>query len=200
LDGNVDADLPDLTWDDVLQRLLTSSPELSQALASLERARSNLALQCARRFPDVSIEAAAKYDTGSYDAVADLAFAVPLPLFNRNQGNIRAAQSDLVAAESELRRVELDLRNRLAGIWEQYANARQQVDSYTRRILPDAKRSWELVSAGYQAGEFNYLDVLTAQRTYFGVSLDYLNSLGQLRTAAVQLEGMLLRNSLAGGG
>ncbi|NLF68921.1 MAG: TolC family protein [Candidatus Anammoximicrobium sp.] len=199
LAGDVDADLPDLNWDNVLQRVLTHSPELAGALAGVERARSNVALQCASRRPNISIAAAAKYDTGSYDSVADLGLVVPLPLFDRNQGNILAAQAELIAAENEVQRVGLDLQNRLAVAFEQYANARRQVETYLARILPDAKQSLDLVNAGYRAGEFDYLQVLTAQRTYFSVTLDYLQSLEQLRASAVELEGMLLRDSLTAG-
>jgi cobalt-zinc-cadmium efflux system outer membrane protein len=199
LAGDIDADLPDLSWEDVLQRVLATSPELAQAWAGVERARSNIDLQCARRRPNISIAATAKYDTGTYDTVADLGVVVPLPLFNRNQGNILSAQSELVAAENAVQRIELDLQNRLAQAFERYANARRQVETYAANILPDAKRTLELVSAGYRAGEFGYLEVLTAQRTNFGVSLDYLNSLGQLRASAVELEGMLLSGSLTAG-
>jgi len=199
LAGDVDADLPDLNWEDTLQRLVTHSPELAAALAGVERARSNVALQCAGRRPNIGVAAAAKYDTGSYNTVADLALVVPLPLFDRNQGNILAAQSELIAAENEVQRVGLDLRNRLAVAFEQYANARRQVETYLARILPDAKQALDLVNAGYRAGEFDYLAVLTAQRTYFSVNLDYLQSLQQLRASAVELEGMLLRDSLTAG-
>jgi len=199
LAGDVDADLPDLNWDDTLQQVLTFSPELAGALAGVERARSNVALQCAGRRPNIGVAAAAKYDTGSYNTVADLALVVPLPLFDRNQGNILAAQSELIAAENEVDRVGLDLRNRLAVAFEQYANARRQVETYLASILPDARQSLDLVNAGYRAGEFDYLAVLTAQRTYFSVNLDYLQSLQQLRASAVEIEGMLLRDSLTAG-
>lgn len=199
LAGAVDADLPDLNWDDSLQYLLTHSPELAGALAGVERARSNVALQCAGRRPNIGVAAAAKYDTGSYNTVADLALVVPLPLFDRNQGNILAAQSELIAAENEVDRVGLDLRNRLAVAFEQYANARRQVETYLAGILPDARQSLDLINAGYRAGEFDYLAVLTAQRTYFSVNLDYLQSLQQLRASAVEIEGMLLRDSLTAG-
>lgn len=199
LAGDVAAELPDLNWDDTLQRVLTQSPELAQAWAGVERARSNVALQCANRRPNIEVAAAAKYDTGSYFTVADLALAIPLPVFDRNQGNILAAQAELTAAEHEVQRLQLDLQNRLAALFEQYANARRQVESYTSSILPDARQSLDLVNAGYRAGEFDYLAVLTAQRTWFGVSLDYLTSLGQLRAAAVELEGLLLRDSLTAG-
>lgn len=60
----------------------------------------------------------------------------------------------------------------LAAAFEPYADARRQVETYLARILPDAKQSLALVNAGYRAGEFDYLQVLTAQRTCFSVNLD----------------------------
>ena len=196
LAGQLDEDLPEFAWEDTLRELLARSPELAQARAGVERARSELALQYAERKPNFAVGAAAKYDTGSYFTVADVEMVVPLPLFNRNQGNIMEAQAGLIAAERELRRVELDLQARLAEAFEQYANGRQQAQTYTDTILPDARQSLDLVATGYQEGEFGYLTLLTAQRTFFDVNLSYLNSLSQLWAQTVELEGLLLRGGL----
>lgn len=196
LAGRLDEDLPELTWDDTLREILARSPELAQARAGVERARCELALQYAERRPNFAVGAAAKYDTGSYYTVADLEMVVPLPLFNRNQGNIMEAQAGLIAAQREVRRVELDLQARLAEAFEQYANGRQHVQTYTDTILPDARQSLDLVGTGYREGEFGYLTLLTAQRTFFDVNLSYLNSLSQLWAQTVELEGLLLRGGL----
>jgi cobalt-zinc-cadmium efflux system outer membrane protein len=196
LAGRLDEDLPDFTWDDTLRDLLARSPELAQARAGVERARCELALQYAERKPNFAVGAAAKYDTGSYYTVADLEMVVPLPLFNRNQGNIMEAQAGLIAAQREVRRVELELQARLAEAFEQYANGREHVQAYTGNILPDARQSLDLVGTGYREGEFGYLTLLTAQRTFFDVNLSYLNSLSQLWAQTVELEGLLLRGGL----
>ncbi len=122
-----------------------------------------------------------KHDTASQYTVADLEAGISLPLFDRNQGNILSAQAELVAARQELRRVELSLRDRLAEVSSQYANARHQVDVFTQSILPSAKSSLELASAGFREGEFGFLELLKAQRTYFDASLSYLRGLRELR-------------------
>jgi len=119
-----------------------------------------------------------------------------LPLFDRNQGNILAAQARLTAAQRELGRIELALRTQLAQVFERYANARREVDAYTRSILPAARQSLDLIAAGYRAGEFSFLALLTAQRTYFGAQLEYLTSLGELWASTVELEGLLLVGGL----
>ena len=196
LAGQLDEDLPKFTWKDTLRELLARSPELAQARSGVERARCELALQQAERRPNFFVEGAAKYDTGSDFTVADVAVVVPLPLFNRNQGNIMEAQAGLIGAQRDVRRVELDLQARLAEAFEQYASARYRAQAYTDTILPDARQSLDLVAKGYQEGEFGYLELLTAQRTYFDANLSYLDSLDQLWAQTVDLEGLLLRGGL----
>lgn len=196
LAGEVDDNLPQFAWRDTLEHLMTQSPELAQTHAAVETARNNLALQCAARIPNFQVATGVKYDESAYNTLADVEIAVPLPIFDRNQGNIMAAQSQLAAAQNEVQRVELDLRSRLADAFEQYANATRQIEAYSGSIVPNAQESLRLADIGYRAGHFDYLTLLTAQRTYFGVSLEYLQSLKGFWARAVELEGMLLGGGL----
>ena len=198
LAGQLDQEVPDLTWEDTLRELLARSPELARARAGVRRARSDVALQWAERRPNFEIGLGVKYDDSDWRTLADVEFGVPLPLFDRNQGNIMRAQADLIAAEHEVRRLELELRDRLAEAFEQYANARHQVETYTNTILPNAQASLDLIGTGYREGEFGYLTLLTAQRTFFDVNLSYLANLRELWTRSVELEGMLLHGGLEG--
>ena len=111
-------------------------------------------------------------------------------------GELRAEKAELAAAQHEVRRVQLALQQRLAAVFEQYATAHQQVEKYNRDIMPNAEESLKLVSSGYRQGEFSYLMLLTAQRTYFQTNLAYLDALRELRTSAAAIEGNLLTDSL----
>lgn len=194
--GDVTQGLPAITWEESLARLLTQSPELAHARAGLQRAQCELARQCAERIPNFEMGSAVKYDTATQFAVVDLELGVPLTIFNRNQGNILRAQAALAAAHQEVRRVELDLRHRLAAAYEQYVNARRRAEAYTKSILPNARKSLDLTSVGYREGEFPYLTLLTAQRTFYDITLKYLSSLEELWARSVELEGLLLRGGL----
>jgi cobalt-zinc-cadmium efflux system outer membrane protein len=121
---------------------------------------------------------------------------VPIPLFNRNQGNMYRAQSELAAAQSEVRRVELALQSRLAEAFKTYGNARQQVQRYGRDILPDAKETLDLTRKGYQQGEFGYLQLLTAQRSYSQANRGHVEGLRDLWTSTTHIEGLLLTGGL----
>jgi cobalt-zinc-cadmium efflux system outer membrane protein len=196
LAGRPDDGPPEFTWEDVLGRLYSYSPELGRAHAGVERARSELARQRAHRWPNFEVGAGVKHDDAVDDTLVDVEVAVPLPIFNRNQGGIAQAEAAVVAAEREVQRVELDLQNRLATVFQRYSVARQQVEIYTESIIPDARESLKLTSTGYREGEFSYLDLLVAQTTYFDVSLSSLERLKELWDSSVQLDGLLLSGGL----
>jgi cobalt-zinc-cadmium efflux system outer membrane protein len=196
LRGDLEAELPAFQWQEILTELLFQSPEVARARAAVERARCELARQCAERWPNFEVALVGKYDAATQFGVADVGVSLPLPLFNRNQGNIAKAQADYLAAQEEVRRVELELHDRLARAFERYDIARRRVEAYAKTILPQAEKSLRLVRVGYEEGEQGYLALLTAQRTLFRVSLEYLANLQELWAQSVALRGMLLRGGL----
>jgi cobalt-zinc-cadmium efflux system outer membrane protein len=198
LAGSLQDGMAPLTWEDALNRLLAESPQLAGAQAGVARAQAALSRECAGRVPNLDLQAGVQYDNATRDTFATVQVGVPIPIYNRNQGNISKAQAELAAAQHEVRRVRLALEQRLAAVFEQYATAHQQVEKYTRDIMPNAQESLKLVSSGYRQGEFSYLMLLTAQRTYFQTNLAYLDALRDLRSATTSLEGNLLSDSLQG--
>jgi len=198
--GTLDEPLPELTWEDALARLWQESPELAEAEAGVRRARSAVAQQCAERIPNIDLRGSVHHDNATHFTIAGAEIGVPLPLYNRNQGNIYRAEAELIAAENEVHRIRLVLQQRLAAAFEQYASARQEAVQYVTEILPNAKASLDLVRGGYRQGQLDYLTLLTAQRTYFRVNLAYLESLRQWRVGHVAIEGLLLSGGLNGVG
>ncbi len=196
LQGDLEAELQQLTWDDALSHLLSESPEIAQAQAGVERARWALQRECAGRIPNIDTQASIQYDASTGSTITSASIGMPLQLFDRNQGNIGRARAELMHAEQEIQRLELQLRNRLAEAFQRYENARQQVERYSQNVLPTAKESLDLIVAGYRQGEFPYLTLLTAQRTYFRVNLTYLESLRDLRTSTIAIEGLMLSGGL----
>lgn len=196
LAGDLDSGWPDLNWEATVQRLLSDSPQLAQARSGVARARCFLSRQCAERVPNLEFRVGLAHDNASGKDITNAELGLPLPLLNRNQGNIARAHAELAAAEAEVRRVELALQERLAVRFQQYATARQQVERYRSDILPNARESLELVRQGYRLGEFNYQALLLAQRTYFQTNLAHLESQRQLRISAIAIEGLLLTGGL----
>ena len=195
--GNVEDIGPPLGWEDALSRVLSASPELAAAAAEVQAAQWATKRARVEWVPNVAVQATVQHGDLTGDDFAGVQVTLPLPLFNRNQGNIVAANAELTAAHRNVERVRLGLQNRLAQVFRRYANASQQVTKYRATILPNAKETLDLVTSGYQQGEFSYLVLLTAQRTYFQSNLAYLESLLQLKTAQARIEGLLLSESLS---
>jgi outer membrane protein, heavy metal efflux system len=196
LAGAVQDGMGQLTWEDSLRRLWAQSPQLAGARAGVVRAQAALSRECAGRIPNVDTQTSVQHDNATGFTFASVQIGAAVPVFNRNQGNIRRAQADLIAAQNDVKRTEMELQQRLAIAFEQYTNARYQVDKYSKDILPNAQTSLKLTTSGYQQGEFNYLSLLTAQRTFFQTNLAYLEALRELRSAGAMIEGNLLSDSL----
>ncbi|MGM0491118.1 MAG: TolC family protein [Planctomycetota bacterium] len=196
LAGEVEDIGPPLRWEQTLSQVLSESPEVAAATADVQAAQWAARRARVEWVPNVDVEAAVQHDNVGGRDVVGVRLGVPLPLFDRNQGGISAADAQLVSARRSVDQVHLDLRQRLAAVFRQYANARQQAEHYRDELLPDAQETLELVREGYQQGEFGYLELLTVQRTYFQNSLAYLDSLLQLRLSRARIEGLLLDENL----
>ena len=139
--GRIDADLPSLDERQLLTSLLAASPAVQTAQAGVERAEA--ALRRARRetIPDLTLKGGLQQNyellnLGTGREVGLQGFAeigLHLHLWDRNQGNIAAARSDLEAAQDEVHRVDLILRKRSAMYAEEYRSARLTADRISGR-------------------------------------------------------------------
>lgn len=198
LDGDVEEARGEYAWNESLQLLLTRSPEIAAAMANVERARWAVQRALVEKKPNVTVEGLVNWRDNGIGGRSDgaVVVGVPLPLWNRNQGGVIQAQHQVVVAERAIDQLELSLQNRLAPVFERYANALNQVTKYRSRILPFAQESLDLTRQLYQGGETGYISLLTAQRTYSQTNLNYLQSLSDLRAAEAEIEGLLLGGSL----
>lgn len=194
--GELDVAAPQLVWEETLDRIRRQSPELAAVAAEVEQTRWAVQRASVQATPNVTWQVGAYYDYGTQQGIAALQMQLPIPVYNRNQGGIAEAHANAIAAERAVERMGLSLQQRLAAVYQQYEQARQQASRYDRTILIKARRNLDLNRQSYEAGESAYLGVLTAQRSYFQAKLAWLNALEQLWSATVQIEGLLLSDSL----
>lgn len=196
--GDAAAPPKDFSYDETLARLLDLSPEVAAANQRISRAAAALERARVERVGNINFQGLVNWRDNGIGGKADggVGVAVPVPLFDRNQGGVRRAESELTAARREIEQIALGLKNRLAPVFEQYLNARNQVQRYRTQILPAAEESLELTQRGYQGGEINYIGLLTAQRTYAQTNWNYLEALRALRISETQIDGFLLDGSL----
>jgi cobalt-zinc-cadmium efflux system outer membrane protein len=183
-------------WDATYQSLLASSPELQGARARVQQARANICRQQAQPIPNLDLELGAGYDNSTQNGMLNFQIGAPIPVFNRNDGNIRAAYAEHCRAVQDVRRIELALKSRLAEAAREFDAAAIAVINYERDILQNAQDTLDLTTTAYAVGEADFLSVLIARRTYFETNLNYIAALGEVAQAEAQLDGFLLTGGL----
>ncbi len=181
---------------DVKSLAMTSSPELQAARARVARARAQVDRQQAQPIPNLSVMFAAGYDQSTNHGMINAQAGLPLPLFNRNDGNVAAAAAELMRACQEVRRIELSIESRMARAAQDYEGAAAAVEQYEQVILPKAGDTLRLAEQAYSAGEFGFLEMLIARRTYFETHLEYVASQTNLALAQAYLDGFALSGGL----
>ncbi len=172
------------------------SPQLASAQAGVARAQAALSRECAGRVPNVDLQAAVQYDNATGTRSPAFKSGFPSRSTTATRGTSAGRRRSCSRPSTKCKGSSWHCSSDLAAVFEQYTNARYQVEKYSRDILPNAEESLKLTTSGYQQGEFSYLSLLTAQRTFFQTNLTYLDALRELRAAATAIEGNLLSDSL----
>ena len=196
LAGELNAAETSPNWDSVLSELLASSPELSVANSVVAEKAALVRREQAQVIPNVTGQFGAGYDRGTDSGMINLQVAAPIPVWNKNNGNISAACAEYRRAQEDVRRLEQSIRSRLAGVSREYDSALVAVKRYENEILPQSEKGLELAESAYQAGELDFLQVLVLRRVYFESLLKSIEFKGQLAVSDAKIDGLLLSQSL----
>jgi cobalt-zinc-cadmium efflux system outer membrane protein len=190
--GMLEAPLPVYDLDRGRQLVLTVHPDVQSARIGVDKSQLLLARARVEPFPNPTFGAGYTRQSQNRSNDYSVALAFPVPLWNRNQGNIRAAQAQVSDALQEVNRVEADLTDRFAIAFREYAAARQRAEHYRDAVLPRARELAQLTMQAHLAGQFEALKVLVAQSAIANARLELVKSYGDAWKAAAALAGLTL--------
>jgi cobalt-zinc-cadmium efflux system outer membrane protein len=201
LEDRLEEAIPVLGREETLQAVLDGSPEVRFARAGVIRAELALRRERVEPIPDLELTAGVLDNREPVfpggPAIGNELFGelgVRIPLFNRNQGNIAAAEAEVERAEEELRKTRLKLEARFAPVFADYLDRHDTVRRYRESILGRAEEAYDLYRARYGQMAAAYPQVLISQRTLFEAEAAYVEALARLWQSVVLLEGMLLED------
>jgi cobalt-zinc-cadmium efflux system outer membrane protein len=180
-----------LTVDALVKRALETRPDARAVIA--ERRRAEAALSQARReaFPDISLGVAYTHSdftiSGDNPNSLALSLSLPLPVFDRNQGAIGHAHVDMLRAENDAAKVELQIRHEVADAVRKAARSQKLVGVYEGGMLARAEAALSVAEKSYRAGAVSLLELLEAQRTYLETRGAYLSALYDYRQAHIDV-------------
>lgn len=168
--GDLYAIPPLADFSDFAERLQTS-PDFTRFASERRLREAEVKLAQAEAVPDLTVGAGMRRlnsgaevgGTGAdYGLVASL--NLPLPLFNRNQGKIAAAQERVGQGDAERDAVLLRTRAVLYGLYQAAAQARRQAEALRGEALDQAEQALTLTQRGFLNGRFSFLELADAQR------------------------------------
>ena len=174
-----------------LQPLISSAPGVVLARIEVDRRKALTALEQSKRVPDVTVSVGMQRSNETQRNVLLFGVSVPLPVFDRNQGNLLEALKLEDKARDELQAASVRLHSEVAQGQERLSTITAEVQSLQQDVLPGAKSAYDAATIGFENGKFNFLEVLDAQRTYFTAKSQYLKALGEAHRAAADIDRLL---------
>lgn len=190
VEGDPEA-LPPLPARADLERRMDASPNLRRARIEVARRLALAEVERSRRIPDLTVSLGAKRNNELGLDQAVFGVSIPIPLFDRNQGNLLEALRRADKARDALTAAELRLSNELTQAFERLSVTRSELESLKRDILPGAQSAYDAVLKGFELGKFSFLEVLDAQRTLFQAKSQGLRALVDVHRAAAEIERIL---------
>ncbi|VVN35778.1 Cobalt-zinc-cadmium resistance protein CzcC [Pseudomonas fluorescens] len=167
---------------------LEQTAELRLAELSILQNEASVGLEKAQRIPDLDVSIGSQYEASVRERVNLVGVSMPIPLFNRNQGNVLAATRRADQARDLRNAAELRLRTETRQALDLWQTANTEVRAFNQQILPAAQSAVDSATRGFEMGKFSFLDVLDAQRTLIAARTQYLTATAQATEAWVRIE------------
>ena len=199
LEGRIDMPVPRYEHDQVLAYVLTNHSDAVAATFGVEKGRHLVRLAEVQPFPDVNVNLVVQRDftTPPFGTTYNVGVGVPIPLWDRNQGNIQSARAQLQRALQENLRVRNDLTSRVAEVFGRYETQRTMLKLYREQMLPNQVQAFRAAVGRHVADKtVSYYDLVTSQQTLAGLIASYLGALSDQWTSVVDIANLLQTRDL----
>ena len=192
LAGSAIALPPDFSYDGLKTRVLEQHTELLTARNTIAQSQTNLTYQRRLVIPDIEVNQYHQYDNLAQVYQFGVQVGVKVPLFDRNQGNIRQASARIARSSADLVAIENDLLGRLAEAFARYEANVVIAARYRDKILPNLTRAYQAIGRRYQIepDKVSFNDIVVAQLNLAQALQAYLTSLDAQWRAVVDVANL----------
>jgi cobalt-zinc-cadmium efflux system outer membrane protein len=184
---------PPWNAENIWQRVQAANTALQQARVEAERARLGVERARAEAVPNFTVGAGYTNDAVDSTAGAVVSVETALPLWDRKQGHIRAAEAGWVKAEAAVRTLETTLSATTAAAFARYQGARHQVEKLDQEVLPRLQESLDLLLKSYEIGAAGVVfgDVLMTEQSLITTRLTLAEARQSMWQAIADLQGLM---------
>lgn len=165
-------------------------PDVLAAEADLKSAKANLRLQKAIRVPDPTFLVQYEHEPPNTGPPADttgIGVSFPLPLWNLNGGNIKAAEASVDQMMMAAGKVRTQMEADISNAESEFNEAHARWLSYRNQTAPKSTKVRESVAFSYEKGGASLVDLLDAERTDNDIRLATVQAMSDTASAIADL-------------
>lgn len=174
----------------VVDGYIPYNAEISIAQQEVDRSRLLLKRAQVEPFPNITVNAGYMRQYTAIENIGIINLSAPLPLWNKNQGNISAATANVTKASANVATIRNTIAKQMADARGRYRAADQLVVRYEEKIIPLARESVKVIQEAFDQGQFDFLRLLQAQRALVESQLGYISAMETRWMTAAELAGL----------
>jgi cobalt-zinc-cadmium efflux system outer membrane protein len=175
-------------------QVLSRHTDVLSAENSIQKARYLLRFAQVTPYPDMELKVTVQkdYTAPPFQIVHSIQLGGPLPIWDRNKGNIIQAEGQLISALEGPHQARTQLTISLADAFNRYDTTRRQV-AITRQQIDDQVRVYRgLYDRRHKLpADVSFGDLVTAEQTLAGYISSYISAIGAQWTATVDVANLL---------
>lgn len=175
------------TAEQLQQVALTHNADYLYANKLIENSRLNHQLQKSMNVPDVTAGLIYNQSSGVYQNEINFGLSIPLPLWKRNAGNIRAAELQVQQAQNSRNFAELALRNTVSAAYEQWQNQYQFYQSVPQKEYDNLESVYQGMTTNFRKGNVTLLDFTDFMESYRQTALQRFETEKQILLSGQEL-------------
>lgn len=192
---------PSIDLETATQKSLENRPDLKAKELEEKMGRAALTLAKAMRIPDITIGGFYQNERGRFevddrllsdnDRLLGVKVSIPLPFFNRNQGEIAQALAEKEGAGIQYEALKMQVTKEVAQAYIRLHASKEIINSYSNAVKEDVEKSVNLMQDAYLQGQVNVFDVVQTNSRFGSIERAYLDAIQNAREAIIDLESAI---------
>lgn len=148
------------------EQAIANRPDYLAKQKEIDANELNVKWQKSLSVPDITLGANYDQRSGAFNNEANVSVGIPLPLWNRNKGNIKYAQSILEQSKVEKQNFELQLQTEITSAWTKWDESRQNYSVIKPTVNSDFEAVYNGMLTNFQKRNVSLLEFTDFMESY----------------------------------
>ncbi|MCM0668803.1 MULTISPECIES: TolC family protein [Flavobacterium] len=148
------------------EQAIANRPDYLAKQKEIEANELNVKWQKSLAIPDLTLGANYDQRSGAFNNEANVSVGIPLPLWNKNKGNIKYAQTILEQSKVEKQNFELQLQTEITSAWTKWDESRQNYSVIKPTVNSDFEAVYNGMLTNFQKRNVSLLEFTDFMESY----------------------------------